>query len=145
VTDLFFSDDIVTLPFMFASLLITAAEFYSIKERCTILTKRGSKYYHHAMLLKKSLEERCSTTRPTSPLYLRAVFDEYLPYTAVLDLDKLWAAQWDKHIHPGAGHYYYPHWFIVPADSSPTPPSFLERYQTLSQQMARSLLKILLK
>lgn len=143
VTDLFFADDISTLPFMFAMLLVTALEFYSIKERVSILTKRGSKYYHHAMLMKKHLEHTCSKTS-ASPLYLRAVFDEYLPFTAVLDIDAVWAAQWDQHIHPSAEHYYYPHWFIVPAEAAGAP-SFVERYQNMAHQMTRSLLKILLK
>jgi hypothetical protein len=143
VTDLFFADDITTLPFMFAMLLLTALEFYSIKDRCSILTKRGSKYYHHAMLMKRHLEQTC-TKNNASPLYLRALFDEYLPYTAVLDIDAVWAAQWDLHIHPSSEHYYYPHWFIVPLEASGTP-SFVDRYQNMAQQMTRSMLKILLK
>jgi len=143
VTDLFFGNDITTLPFMFTMLLLTALEFYSIKERCSILTKRGSKYYHHAMLMKKQLEQMCTKTS-TSPLYVRAMFDEYLPYAAVLEIDKLWASQWDLHLHPSGDHYYYPHWFIVPGDANGSP-SFLDRYQAMAHQMTRSMLKILLK
>jgi hypothetical protein len=96
--DTFFHDDIITLPFLFGSLVVASLLIFLLKDYVLIHTKQGARFWKRAVAFKYTMEEFISTEhiqKPTTQLYFKCFFGELLPYAIALKIEDKWIKGWE--------------------------------------------------